>query len=1214
MSIRSLFDTTRQLDRRIEKVVTYDSKADAQLVREISEYVITENIEANFERLLSRMQDGFQGAEGEVGVWVSGFYGSGKSSFTKYLGFALDPAFEVDGRPFIEFLQDRIKSAALKAQLKTVATKHPAQVFMIDLGRSDIAGPSLANLSNVLYWTVMQWAGYSRDRKIAYLQFKLERDGKWEAFNNRVKELKDGRSWKEIMSDLISSGRTASILAPEFYPEDFPDEKAFSNLKIDEAILEDDRAKEMLELIRRKSGKENVIFILDEVGQYVASTGERIRNLQGFAENMKNIGGGKAWIISTAQQRLTEDDPTAALNAVSLFKLKDRFPIPVDLEATDIREICYERLLTKSGDANTKLEKLFDANGVALQHHTKLKGTRLFSSDLDKESFRKLYPFLPQHFNILLEMLSSLAKSKRGDFSLRSAIKVIQDVLVDPNNERPDTQLLANAEVGTLATVDIFYDTLRHDIERSDFKHVTVAVRKAEEAFGTNSFEGKIARAVAALQILNEFPTDEENLAALIHPSAEADSQIEKVKEAVKTLQSEPAVPLNRDGEGKLRFMSEAIQEVDAARNALRIPGVELSRELSDRIRNIFSPLPNVRLAGTRKIQTGIKLIGSRGPQAVEGEREAIQTIIEFVDAGSYDRRRDELLTESGQPTNRHNIFWLARSNSAVERLLNEIKKCEAIHGQYRSRAVEKEVSQYLDSQLTLASTLRDELDDVLRKALSEGSFVFKSDPAAVSGLDSEVTKAIDKQLDSVAEKVFAKYPLAPVQADTKLAVQFLKAATLDRAAEQYDPVKVIKTEGGSKSIDTEHPALVAICDYLSEHGRRDGNSLMNDLYDPEFGWSKDTTRYLLAALFKAGKVQLRIGGDDITVVGEQALAAFQNSNSFRNVGVSLRDQPPDPDAIFRAVKRILKLSGESVDPLEDEISNGVLKNFPPFMDDFASLAVELGSADLPGADRAESLMEGLRQIIAADASSATPVLGAETCDLYDDIVWAKNLRKTFKEGLLTTVKELRHHLQEINSLPDAGAAGKLGSDTEDLRSELSDKLAGDDFFEHQATLQSGLSSLKSSVEDCCGELAAELTGQLERGAETIQAMPEWTGLNQEHRESLSARLESLKPSGQQGMVGLRTLLNQPYAISSGLDQIRTEVLRLAKEKEDVPPKEEEKDDEKEDLTEETVTLPAEIASESELDSLIDALRQLSGKLKQFKRIKLTWKTGDSDD
>ena len=57
-----------------------------------------------------------------------------------------------------------------------------------------------------------------------------------------------------------------------------------------------------------------------------------ILDLQGLAQNLKDLGHGKVWIVGTAQQTLTEDDPRAAINSPELYKLKDRFPIPVALE------------------------------------------------------------------------------------------------------------------------------------------------------------------------------------------------------------------------------------------------------------------------------------------------------------------------------------------------------------------------------------------------------------------------------------------------------------------------------------------------------------------------------------------------------------------------------------------------------------------------------------------------------------------------------------------------------------------------------------------------------------------------------------------------------------------------------------------------------------------------------------------------------------------
>src|SRR5712692_7998961 len=121
--IRSLFDPNRARSRPIEKVNTYQRRTEVQLRAEISEYVVTSNIEENFERLLKLMQTALQGGgANEIGVWVSGFYGSGKSSFTKYLGFALDRGIKVGADSFLQLLQNQLRTASARALFNQVSS------------------------------------------------------------------------------------------------------------------------------------------------------------------------------------------------------------------------------------------------------------------------------------------------------------------------------------------------------------------------------------------------------------------------------------------------------------------------------------------------------------------------------------------------------------------------------------------------------------------------------------------------------------------------------------------------------------------------------------------------------------------------------------------------------------------------------------------------------------------------------------------------------------------------------------------------------------------------------------------------------------------------------------------------------------------------------------------------------------------------------------
>jgi hypothetical protein len=419
--VRSLFDPDKGIHRSIEKVISYQASQEERLKAEIREYIVTDSIEHQLERLLENIQAAMEAGGGhEVGVWVSGFYGSGKSSFTKYLGLAVDQRVQVDGQPFLRHLQDRLHKPTTKALLSAVAAHFPAAVVMLDLASEQIAGATLAEVSTVLYYKVLQYAGYSRNLKVAALERKLRKDGRFAELEALFRD-ETGGAWADYRNDELVADSVLPTIAHRLYPALFRNDQAFTTTSSDVIYLMDDRVQEMIDIVREASGKEYIVFVIDEIGQYVGSYQTKILDLQGLAENLKNLGQGKVWIIGTAQQTLTEDDPRATINSPELFKLKDRFPITVELESSDIKEICYRRLLGKSSAGGAALGALFDRHGQALRHNTRLVDARYYDASLDRETFVNLYPFLPAHFEILLHLLGALAKST-GGIGLRSGI------------------------------------------------------------------------------------------------------------------------------------------------------------------------------------------------------------------------------------------------------------------------------------------------------------------------------------------------------------------------------------------------------------------------------------------------------------------------------------------------------------------------------------------------------------------------------------------------------------------------------------------------------------------------------------------------------------------------------------------------------------------------------------------------------------------------
>ena len=560
MKIKELFDSNKDIYRTIEKVISFNVSQENRLKEEISEYIVTDSIEEQLEKLLDKMQLAMDAGGGnEVGVWVSGFYGSGKSSFTKYLGMAFDDRVQFDGTSFLKHLQNRLRKPQTKALLSTLVQRFPAAVVMLDLASEMLAGATMEEISTVLFHKVLHWAGYSRNLKVSAFERRLQKDGRYDEFKNKISD-DSGIEWKTIQNDPLVIDSLIPEIAHHMYPKLFTTPTSFSTEESEYTQFESERVQEMIEIIRDTTGKQYILFIIDEIGQYIGSRQNLILNLDGLSKNLKNFGNGKVWIIGTAQQTLTEDDPRASFNSPELYKLKDRFPIQIDLEARDIKEICYRRLLGKSSKGIKQLSEYFDQYGQALRHNTKLQDAKYYDANFDKESFVNLYPFLPAHFDILLHLLGALAKTT-GGIGLRSAIKVVQDILI----EGADGELsVAEQPLGWLATTVTLYDTLEKDIQRS-FQSINLAVGKVLIRFPDSQLHQEVAKTVAILQILGNLPVTIQNVASLMHHGVNVSSRSDEIERAVNDLIADSIVPFG-EKDNNLHFFSEKLNDIEQER------------------------------------------------------------------------------------------------------------------------------------------------------------------------------------------------------------------------------------------------------------------------------------------------------------------------------------------------------------------------------------------------------------------------------------------------------------------------------------------------------------------------------------------------------------------------------------------------------------------------------------------------------------------------
>jgi len=545
-------------------------------------------------------------------------------------------------------------------------------------------------------------------------------------------------------------------------------------------------------------------------------------------------------------------------------------------------------------------------------------------------------------------------------------------------------------------------------------------------------------------------------------------------------------------------------------------------------------------------VTSGLRTMAGTMIGALAGERETIQTLVEFAEPRDYETARTRLVDESRQRSAQNTIYLLGRTAPEIDERLAEIYRCREIVQRYRNDP-DQEVREYCASQTDRTTRLAADLQHLLKSLLGRGSFIFRGQLTAVDSLDQDVLEAAKKHLAGVAEQVFDRYAEAPVRADTPLAEKFLRLGNLKAVTAALDPLELVQISGGMPRINTDHKALVSIRDYIDRNGVADGKRLIDYFTDAPFGWSPDTLRYLIAAMLLAGEVKLRISGREVTTDGQKAIDALKTNNTFKPIGVGLRDTPTDMPTLARAAERLRDLTGEAVVPLESEISKAAAKHFPQLQLRYGPLAEKLTTLGLPGADVVDSLTQALTDVLTTDASDAPLRLGAENSALYTNLKWATDVSRALKNGLEGTIRELNEHRDEITVLPDTGVPGQLRMDLQEELAQIIQRLSQDSFFQHAADLNSALTTVKTRTRDATAAMAAEQKTTIKEAEQDLARLPEWSELTNEEQDRTLAQLEKLEITSSADLRGLKQLLKQDYVIQSCLRDNRKRIEQLGR-------------------------------------------------------------------
>jgi len=518
MRVKDVFQ--RDVGRSIPEVIRVNS--DDALVEEIDEYVVTDHILDQIEAVFESYEESIHTLSGHTNVWVSGFFGSGKSHFVKMLGYLAENP-EIGGRTVLERFTERVDAPRLKALLETSHSRAPALVVFVDMSTARDVARDGESIVLPLYRALLDRLGYSRNFLLAELEYGLESDGEIAAFEEAFHQVsKDNRTWKERRYSVLAKGEASHALH-KLWPERYPTADAWAK-QVDPVHITAhwfaERALSLLE--RRGGGCKRLVLVVDEVGQYVARSPGRMIDLEVLAVALSRPRG-MIWLIVTSQGEI---DPLKQRDSLAL--IRDRFQINIDLLPSDIEEVIARRLLDKTLAGRDELIAQLAPDGNKVLINIGLdSATRGIGPSVDDDL--RFYPFAPYQLSLLIDVVSAWrASSTSSLFGVlhKPIISIAQQLVISHRIG------VVDRPAGDLVTMDNAYDLLE-SLVPADCSGVVAGV---VSRYGNNSIETQVTKVVALFSTVDHLPVTPDNISVLLHPSLAAEPLLTEVIEALGRL------------------------------------------------------------------------------------------------------------------------------------------------------------------------------------------------------------------------------------------------------------------------------------------------------------------------------------------------------------------------------------------------------------------------------------------------------------------------------------------------------------------------------------------------------------------------------------------------------------------------------------------------------------------------------------------------------
>lgn len=898
MLIKEMFE--KEIDRDIQGVIIVGQSEAENVAQELDEYVVTKELQKHFADFFSAYKKGIVGTTPKMGVWISGFFGSGKSHFLKILSYLLANKTVGDRKAIDYFVDDKkIVDQMVLADMKLAAdTDTDVVLFNIDSKSDSNSKQNKDAIVNVFLKVFNEMQGFCGAMPfLADLERKLTEEGQYNEFKQKFEEVY-GEAWEDSRQDFdFIQDDVVEVLTGM----DFMSEAAARNWCEKAAepyqISIEDFAKRVKAYIDRKGNNHHVVFLVDEIGQYIGEDSKLMLNLQTVTEELGKECMGKAWVIVTSQQDI---DSVTKVKGNDFSKIQGRFDTRLSLSSANVDEVIKKRILEKKETPAQTLRLLYG------QKTTIIKNLITFNDGVEKKlyadenDFACVYPFVPYQFNLLASVLTSIrthgASGKHLSEGERSMLAMFKESAME----------YKECEAGTIIPFHAFYDALENFLDHS---HRGVIIRAYENDMINPEHKEKVF-AVDVLKVLfmikyvdKVVVANIDNITSLMASNIDDDriALKEKVEDALKVLMRQNLVQKNGD---IYVFLTDEEQEINREIESQSVEMAEIINKVSEMIfEDIFTDKKYKYPAFNGRYSFNFnQIVDDRPYKSTQNFDIGVRIL---TPASDYGTDETTLRMVSGQ--GREVLVVLPDDRAFMDEIQRYLKI---------EKFLRLNTSSALSKYESIKEAKRLEMRErnanaklFLTESLKDAVIYVNGDRAQISA--KEVSTRISEALGRLVKTVYHKLDY------------------IDAAMGEDDIRKLLKTsnqitlnlEGGT---EPNIHALDDVLQYIAGNSRMHVKTSMKSIKDrfmkAPYGFVEDDVQWLVAKLFKRGDLSFSVNGASVTMMNkdvEEIINYITKKAFVEKLMMEERVRVADKDK--KVVRDVLKELFHTSSPSDDE-------------------------------------------------------------------------------------------------------------------------------------------------------------------------------------------------------------------------------------------------------------------------------------------------------